>query len=110
MQKHLTVIKTYNNLQKNSYLVREGLPKKVGVLLDFVQITSTPPLPPNMDNLYHFFWTPMCQNIWAGVSPSLLLTQYSLWKVEKKLGRALPPTPHLDKIQNNDYFFLRNPP
>ena len=27
--------------------------KKVAVLLDFVQITSTPP--PNLDNLYHFF-------------------------------------------------------
>ena len=52
--------------------------KRVAVLLDFVQITSTPP-PPNLDNLYHFFWTPMCQKIWAGVSPSLpipKLTQY----------------------------------
>ena len=44
--------------------------KKVAVLLDFVQITSTPPPPLNLDNLYHFFLTPMCQKIWAGVSPS----------------------------------------
>ena len=29
--------------------------KKVAVLLDFVQITSTPPPPPNLDNLCHFF-------------------------------------------------------
>ena len=28
--------------------------KKVAVLLNFVQITSTPP-PPNLDNLYYFF-------------------------------------------------------
>ena len=30
--------------------------KKVAVLLDFVQITSTPPPSPNFDNLHHFFW------------------------------------------------------
>ena len=38
-----------------------------------------PPLPPNLDNLYHFFLTSICQKIWAGVSPSLpipKLTQY----------------------------------
>ena len=35
------------------FKIREGFPKKVAVLLDFVQITSTPP--PNFDNLYHFF-------------------------------------------------------
>ena len=29
--------------------------KKVAVLLDFVQITSTPPPLPNLDNLYPFF-------------------------------------------------------
>ena len=33
--------------------VWDGLPKKVAVLLDFVQITLTPPPPPNLDNLYH---------------------------------------------------------
>ena len=31
-----------------------------------------PDPPPNLDNLYHFFLMPMCQKIWAGVSPSLL--------------------------------------
>ena len=52
--------------------VWDGLPKKVAVLLDFVQITSTPiPPPPNLDNLCHFCLTPMCQKILAGVSPSL---------------------------------------
>ena len=46
--------------------------KKVAVLLDFVQITSTPP-PQNLDNLYHFFLTPTCQ---------------------KKMGRGVPLPPH----------------
>ena len=36
-------------------IVREGiLRKKTAALLDFVQITS-PPSPPNLDNLYNFF-------------------------------------------------------
>ena len=36
--------------------VEGGFPKKVAVLLDFVQFTSPPaPPPPNLDNLYHFF-------------------------------------------------------
>ena len=34
--------------------LRESLPKKVAVLLNFVHFTSTPPFP-NLDNLYHFF-------------------------------------------------------
>ena len=29
--------------------------KKTAVLLDFVQIASSPPLPLNLDNLYNFF-------------------------------------------------------
>ena len=58
--------------------------------MDFVQITSTPlPPPPNLDNLYHFLWTPMCQK-WAGASPSLpipKLTQYIQFvEVDKKFA------------------------
>ena len=34
----------------------EGFPKKVAVLLNFVQTPR--PLPPILDNLYHFFLTP----------------------------------------------------
>ena len=50
---------------------REGFTKKKeAVLLDFVQISSPPPASPYLDNLYHLFLTPMCQQIWAGVSPS----------------------------------------
>ena len=43
--------------------------KKVAVLLDFLQITSTPPPPPppNLDNLYRFFCTPMCQKLRRGL-------------------------------------------
>ena len=37
-------------------LLREGFPKKVAVLLNFVQIPRPPP--PILDNLYHFFLTP----------------------------------------------------
>ena len=57
--------------------VREGVTKKAAVLLDFVQITSPPP-PPNLDNLYHFFNA----------------------NVPKKSGRGLPfpPLPQIDPI------------
>ena len=47
--------------------------------------------PAPLDNLYHFYWTPMCQTTWAGVSPSpiLKLTQYiQLVKSEKKSKRT----------------------
>ena len=85
--------------------------KKVAVLLDFVQITSTPP-PQNLDNLYHFFLTPTCQKILAGVTVPLpphpqIDPLYTVCeKLTKNLGRALPSPPHLDKIQKNSYFFL----
>ena len=36
--------------------IREGLPKKTAVILDFVQITPPPP-PAKLDNLYNFFLT-----------------------------------------------------
>ena len=89
--------------------------KKVAVLLDFVQITSTPP-PQNLDNLYHFFLTPTCQKILAGVTVPLpphpqIDPLYTVCeKLTKNLGRALPSPPHLDKIQKNSYFFLGNHP
>ena len=85
--------------------------KKVAVLLDFVQITSTPP-PQNLDNLYHFFLTPTCQKILAGVTapppphPQIDPLYTVCEKLTKNLGRALPSPPHLDKIQKNSYFFL----
>ena len=42
---------------KSAKKVREGFTKKkVAVLLDFVQITSSQPPPPNLENLYHFFF------------------------------------------------------
>ena len=69
--------------------------KKVAVLLDFVQITSTPP-PQNLDNLYHFFLTPTCQKFLAGVTVPLpphpqIDPLYTVCeKLTKNLGRALP--------------------
>ena len=44
------------------------LGKKVAVLLDFVQIASTPP-PQHLDNLYHFFLTPTCHKFGQGCPP-----------------------------------------
>ena len=85
--------------------------KKVAVLLDFVQITSTPP-PQNLDNLYHSFLTLTCQKFLAGVTiplpphPQIDPLYTVCEKLTKNLGRALPSPPHLDKIQKNSYFFL----
>ena len=60
--------------------IREGLPKKVAVLLDFVQITSTPLLLPLIWTTCTIFFERQCaKKIGAGVSPSLpipKLTQY----------------------------------
>ena len=68
--------------------------KKVAVLLDFVQITSTPPLP-LIGQLVPLSWTPMCQKIWARVSPSLpipKLTQYIQFvKSGQKIWAGFPP-------------------
>ena len=79
-------------------VLRDGFPKKVAV---------------NLDNLYHFFWTPMCLEVWAGVSPSLpipKLTQYIQFvKSGQKFGQGPPLPPHLDKIQKNSYFFFGRP-
>ena len=38
------------------------------------------------------------------------LPKLHLWKGEKNYGRALPPPPHFDKIQENSSFFLGNRP
>ena len=55
----------------------------------------------------------MCRKIWTGISPSLpipKLTQYIQFvKSGKKIGQG-PPPPHLDKIQENSYFFRDNRP
>ena len=81
--------------------------KKVAVLLDFVQITSTtlPPPPPNLDNLYHFFERQCAKKFGQG-SPLPPHTQidpiYTVCeKWTKNLGRALPlppPPPNLDNL------------
>ena len=88
--------------------------KKVAVLLDFVQITSTPP-PQNLDNLYHFFLTPTCQKILAGVTVPLpphpqidpIYTVCEKWT--KNLGRALPPL-NWTKSKRTATFFGRPSP
>ena len=55
----------------------------------------------------------MCQEVWAGVSPSLpipKLTQYIQFMKSGKKNWAGPSPPHLDKIQENSYFFRDNRP
>ena len=82
----------------------EGLPKKVAVLLDFVQITSTPPHP----LIWTTFTTFLCRKIWGGVSPSLPIPKLTQFIQFVKSGQKIwagPPPPHLDKIQKNSYFF-----
>ena len=60
-----------------------------GSRVKLVQITSAPPPSPKFGQL---FLAPMCQKIWAGVSPSLpipKLTQYIQFvKVDKKLEQG----------------------
>ena len=51
-----------NNLNKTSILAlavasSERFHEKIAVLLNFGKFTSPPP-PPNLDNVYNFFWTP----------------------------------------------------
>ena len=82
--------------QKGTYkFLRKGFPKKAAVRLDFVRINPPSP-PPNLDNLFHFYWTPMCQKIWAGVSPSLpipKLTQFiQILKSGQKIWACPPPS------------------
>ena len=77
-----------------------------------MQCSSTPPPSPNLDNLYHFFLTPMCQ-IWQGSPPphpqiDPIYTVCEKWT--KNLGRALSPPPHFDKIQKNSYPFRETVP
>ena len=87
--------------------------EETAVILDFVQITSTP-CPPNLDNLYHFFWTPMCQKIWAGVSPSLpipKLTQYIQFvKSGQKIWAGPSPPLNWTKSKRTATFFGRPSP
>ena len=73
-----------------------------------------PPPPPNLDNLYHFFWTPMCQKIWAGVSPSLpipKLTQYIQFvKSGQKIWAGPSPPLNWTKSKRTATFFGRPSP
>ena len=68
---------------------------------------------PNLDNLYHFFWTPMCQTIWAGVSPSLpipKLTQYMQFgKSGKRFWTGPSPPPSFGQNSKERLFFFRKP-
>ena len=71
--------------------------------------------PPNLDNLYHFFWMPMCQKNWAGVSPSLpipKLTQYIEFVKSGQKNWAGPPSPLLiwTKSKKTAIFFLETFP
>ena len=91
-------------------MVGEGFTEKVAVLLDFVQITSTP-TPPNLDNLYHFFNAHVRKKFGQGSPPPQIDPIYTVCeKRTKNLGRALPSPPHLDKIHKNSYFFRETVP
>ena len=57
----------FKNVQRRWY--EGGSPEKSSCSFGFCSSTPNPPPPPNLDNLYHFFLTPMCPKIWAGVSP-----------------------------------------
>ena len=71
-------------------MVGEGFTEKVAVLLDFVQITSTP-TPPNLDNLYHFFNAHVRKKFGQGSPPPQIDPIYTVCeKRTKNLGRALP--------------------
>ena len=83
----------------------EGFMKKCNCYFGFCPNYLDPPPPPNLDNLYHFFWTPMCQKNLGGSPPPQIDPIYTVCeKWTKHLGRALPP-PHLDKIQKKSSFF-----
>ena len=80
---------------KGSTYIREGFPKKVAVLLDFVQITSTP-LPLIWITCTTFFFNAnVSKNLGRGLPlpphPQIdpIYTVCEKWT--KNLGRALPP-------------------
>ena len=83
-------------------MVGEGFKKKIAALLDFVQITSTPP-PPNLDNLYHSYWTPMCQTTWAGVSPSPHPQIDPIYTVCEKWTKSERIAPFFGKLSLTNY-------
>ena len=62
--------------------LRDGFPKKSSCSFGFCPNSLDPP-PPNLDNLYHFFWTPKCQKIWAGVNPSLPILKLTFLALKK---------------------------
>ena len=61
------VVDNVHQLSSLDYTLGTVSRKKVAVLLDFVQIISTPS--PQFGQFVPLFGTPMCQKIWAGVSP-----------------------------------------
>ena len=89
-----------------AWCVHQQLPEKVAVLLNFVQITSTPPL--IWTTCTTFFEHQCAQKFGQGSplpSPSPNWPNiYSLWKVDKEFGQG-PHPPHLDKIQRTATFF-----
>ena len=100
-------------LIKMHYMVRDGLPKKGAILLNFVQITLTPPPSPQFGQLVPLFLTPICQTIWAVVTPSLpipKLTQYTVCeKWTNNVGR-LPPLLIWTKSKRTATFFRETVP
>ena len=96
-------------LIKMHYMVRDGLPKKGAILLNFVQITLTPPPSPQFGQLVPLFLTPICQTISAVVTPSLpipKLTQYIQFvKSGQKNWAGPPPPPNWTKSKTTATFF-----
>ena len=71
-----------------------------------------PPRPPYLDNLYHFFLTPICQKIWAGVSPSLpipKLTQYTQFVKSGQKIWAEPSPPSFGQNPKEQLLFFGKP-
>ena len=97
-----------SNLISTERALREGFQEKVAVFFYFVQITSTPPSPQFGQLVPLFLNANVPNNLGRGLPlpphPQIdpIYTVCEKWT--KNLGRALPP-PHLDKIQNNSYFF-----
>ena len=100
-------------LIKMHYMVRDGLPKKGAILLNFVQITLTPPPSPQFGQLVPLFLTPICQTISAVVTPSLpipKLTQYIQFVKSGQKNLGSPPHLIWTKSKRTATFFRETIP